>query len=89
MDKDELAILNEAYQALGSEVLANDTLICECFCVSVQDIKVSCSGTLNLNLLKDEFGFGEGCGKCIKEMDSWSPKIFGEIDVIQGGENGL
>lgn len=58
--------------------LEDDTLVCECFCVNVADIRTTCSGSMEVDLekLSSEFGLGTGCQKCIKESDYWVNRIF-------------
>jgi len=54
--------------------LDDDFLVCECFCVSVSDIKEADS--LDLDLLQKELGLGNGCQGCIKRKEDWINKIF-------------
>lgn len=70
LDKD----IREAQEALADwpmKPLDEDSVICECFCVSVSDIKETCPGSLDLVLLRQTFGFGNGCGTCIKDLEKW------------------
>ncbi len=81
MDKDFLRQIDDVKDFLSSkekEKLDNDFLICECFCVNVGDIRLSCSdlGEVNLDHLQERFQLGRGCQSCIKDADSWIKKIF-------------
>lgn len=62
----------------NERTLAEDTLICECYCVSVLDIRRACAETrsVDIELLKVNFGLGTGCGQCIKDLASWKNLIF-------------
>jgi NAD(P)H-nitrite reductase large subunit len=70
--------LGELLDHSVKEKLAPDTLICECFCVNVQDIRHACSelGTVDFKTLQQVFGLGTGCGSCLKNSDSWKSRIF-------------
>lgn len=76
-DEDMLAAL----EALGEWVtptLSEETLICECYCVSVLDIRQHCAdiGVVDLVLLSQEFGMGAGCGQCVKDFTNWKKLVF-------------
>lgn len=57
--------------------LPDDTLICECFCVSVADIRSLTEGTkdIDLSFLKQQTSMGSSCKSCIKSFKSWVDKI--------------
>jgi NAD(P)H-nitrite reductase large subunit len=81
MDKEFLSQIDQVKELLPDETnekLQEDVLICECFCVSVQDIREACQelNKVNLDLLKKEFHLGQGCQGCLKRIDSWQYKIF-------------
>lgn len=78
MDKDFLHLIETVDELLPSteQKLDDDTLICECFCVSVGDIRETCLTKVDLDLLKDQFHMGQGCQSCFKNKDSWINKIF-------------
>lgn len=61
-----------------SSTLPGDYLICECFCVSADDIRSLGPSDHGVDLVKLEkiFGLGQGCGTCIKRKDEWIEKIF-------------
>ena len=63
----------------GSEKLADDVLICECFCVSVREIKECLienhSNVADLKSLSKQLKMGTSCGACIKNSASWIEKI--------------
>lgn len=56
--------------------LDDETLICECFCVSAGDIRQVCESQVDLDLLKQELSLGQGCQSCLKNKDSWVNRIF-------------
>ncbi len=58
--------------------LAEDTLICECYCVSVLDIREACATNRQVDLaaLQSRFGLGTGCGQCVRDFANWKTKIF-------------
>jgi NAD(P)H-nitrite reductase large subunit len=79
MDKEFLNQIDSASELLNPNCsLADDVLICECFCVSAGDIRDLCAqkGEVNLTELREHFNFGEGCKSCIKNIDSWLKNIF-------------
>ncbi len=61
-----------------STKLDDEVLICECFCVSVGDIRTTCQseGAFDLTKVQDTFSFGRGCSECLKKIDSWVHNIF-------------
>lgn len=78
MDKEFLRLIDSVDELIPRtiEKLDNDLLICECFCVSVQDIRDVCETHVDLDLLKDKLNMGAGCQSCIKRKDDWINKIF-------------
>lgn len=73
--------MHEALEALREweqPTLAEETLICECYCVSVLDIKQTCSktGPIDLELLQQTFGMGTGCGQCVNDFANWKNLVF-------------
>lgn len=80
MDKEFLSQIDRVDELLPSapEKLNNEVLICECFCVSVADIREACHDIqkVDLKLLQDNFSLGHGCQGCLKRIDSWLHKIF-------------
>lgn len=58
--------------------LEDEMLICECFCVSVGDIRnrFKNKNDFNLELIKSERGFSSGCTSCLKQLDEQLDKIF-------------
>lgn len=78
MDKDFLRLIENVGELLAQPVekLDDETLICECFCVSVKDIRDVCTNHVDLDLLKDQFQLGQGCQSCLKRKDSWVHNIF-------------
>lgn len=59
-------------------LLNDDVLICECMCVSALDIRELFRDTreIDLKMLKEQLGVGQGCSSCIKSLDQWKGKIF-------------
>lgn len=81
MDKDFLRQIDDVEALLPdaeAEKLSDDVLICECFCVSVGDIRMACAeaGTVDVDLLQQRFDLGKSCQSCLKRLDSWIHKIF-------------
>lgn len=78
MDKDFLLQIENVDEYLSQtfEKLDDETLICECFCVSAKDIRELCQTHVDLDLLQDHFGLGQGCTSCLKNKESWINKIF-------------
>lgn len=81
MDKEFLRQIDQADELLAQslpEKLADETLICECFCVNVRDIREACAGQgeVDLDLLRRKFSMGEGCQSCMKAASEWVNKIF-------------
>ena len=78
MDKEFLRLIDTVDELIPrpTEKLDDDVLICECFCVSVADIRELCSTQVDLDLLKDRLNLGNGCQSCLKRKDDWFDKIF-------------
>ena len=81
MDKDFLRQIDDVEALLPSkdaDKLDDDVLICECFCVSVQDIRQTFEATrvVDLEILQKQFSMGQGCQSCINRIGSWIDKIF-------------
>lgn len=81
VDKEFLRQVEKADEFLTQNVpekLADDVLICECFCVSVLDIREAFKDTseVDLGALKRGFCMGEGCQSCVKAAPEWMSKIF-------------
>ena len=78
MDKEFLRLIENVDELVPQTVekLDDDTLICECFCVSVKDIRDVCTDHVDLDLLQDQFQMGQGCQSCLKRKDSWVNNIF-------------
>ena len=79
MDKDFFSLIDRLDELVATtELLSDETLICECFCVNVADIRESCrsKGAFDLDIVQGRFNFGHGCQGCLKEIDTWVNKIF-------------
>ena len=79
MKSDQDLDISEALAALRDwkqPALDGEVLICECFCVSVDDIRNTCPDKLDLDTLADRFGMGSGCKTCIKDLPKWRSLVF-------------
>ncbi len=78
MDKEFLRLMDNVDELIARprEKLDDETLICECFCVSAGDIRELCSTEVDLDLLKERLNLGGGCQTCLKNKESWIKKIF-------------
>jgi hypothetical protein len=78
MDKEFLHQMENVDELIPHQLekLDNETLICECFCVNVADIRQLCVSSVNLDLLQSQLSLGQGCNSCLKRKDSWIDKIF-------------
>lgn len=81
MDRDFLRQIDQVEDLLPgdpADKLDAEILICECFCVSVEDIRKACAAArkVDISLLQARYGLGQGCQGCLKRMDSWVNKIF-------------
>jgi NAD(P)H-nitrite reductase large subunit len=78
MDKDFLRLIETVDELIpqATEKLDDETLICECFCVNVKDIRELCQTHVDIDLLQDQLNMGQGCQSCMKNKDSWKNKIF-------------
>jgi NAD(P)H-nitrite reductase large subunit len=63
---------------LYSEKLDDETLICECFCINVADIRRACAGqqAVNLELLSTDFNLGKSCRSCLDKKSYWISRVF-------------
>lgn len=78
MDKEILRLIDSVDELIPQtiEKLEDDLLICECFCVSVRDIREVCETHVDLDLLQKDLNLGTGCQSCLKRKDDWIDKIF-------------
>ena len=81
MDKEllrQIDQIDELLPNLSQGLLADDVLICECFCVSALDIREACRDQQKVDVqkLSDELSLGHGCQTCLKRIDSWVNNIF-------------
>lgn len=84
MESEELEALLELrefqFRQKSQENLSDDSLICECKCISVGDIREALlTGKIeavDLNYLKVHLGLGSGCSSCLKSFECWKSKIF-------------
>lgn len=79
MDKDFIQLIDQVDDLLGqNDLLDDDILICECFCVDVADIRHLFADTrsVDLDVLAKAYGLGQGCQSCIKRKNEWIEKIF-------------
>lgn len=78
MDKEFLHLIDNLEDLIprAIEKLDDSILICECFCVSVGDIRSLKLNEVDINCLKTTFNLGEGCGSCLKRKEDWINKIL-------------
>ena len=78
MDKEFLSQIDRLQDLIPETKLDDEVLICECFCVSVGDIRSTCVNELRVDLakLKTEFGLGTGCQSCTTKIETWVHNIF-------------
>lgn len=79
-DEEFWSAIDNLHELVPSEVdkLEDDVLICECFCVSVYEIRqcLNDSHTLDVTKLTQELNMGKSCGACLKNSASWIDKIL-------------
>ncbi len=82
MDKEFLRQIDQVNELIerqdSLEKLDDETLICECFCVNVGDIRNACmqDQVVDIELLSATFSLGLGCQSCVKRKDYWINRIF-------------
>jgi len=81
MDEEFLSQIDHVAEFLPDphdKKLDDEVLICECFCVSVRDIRTACAHLheVDLRLLQENLSLGHGCQTCLRHLDSWVTKIF-------------
>ena len=83
MNELELELLSEARELLEVDSnkpthkkLDENTLICECMCISVKDIRDFIKeDEINLSILSKELKLGSGCSSCFKSFNQWKDRI--------------
>jgi len=75
---EQIDSLQELLPADEIEKLSGEVLICECFCVSVEDIRNTCAATqkVDIRLVQEKLSLGHGCQSCLKNKEFWIGKIF-------------
>jgi NAD(P)H-nitrite reductase large subunit len=78
MDKDFLRLIETVADLIPQSIqkLDDESLICECFCVSAGDIRQVCESKVDLEKLQTELNLGNGCQSCLKNKDKWLDNIF-------------
>jgi NAD(P)H-nitrite reductase large subunit len=78
MDEEFLSQIDRLQDLIPETKLDDEVLICECFCVSVGDIRSACANEKRVDLVKlqAEFGLGTGCQSCTKRIETWVHNIF-------------
>jgi NAD(P)H-nitrite reductase large subunit len=82
MDKEFLHQIDQVSELISdpqaTEILDDEALICECFCVNVGDIRRLCSNVqkVDIDLLSATFEMGHGCRSCLNRKDYWVNRIF-------------
>lgn len=75
LEREELELLAEAREAIATKASQDDQLICECMCISIQDIRNHLAGDqVTLEKLQ-ELKLGSGCSSCLKSFKQWRDKI--------------
>ena len=74
----QIDLVSELLPDNSAAKLDDDVLICECFCVSVRDIRDACHSiqSVDFELLAKNLSLGQGCQSCLKAADTWKNKIF-------------
>ncbi len=76
LNQDELELLAEARELLEpAQIDQGDELICECMCVSLQDIREHLQGKEATIEKVKELKLGGGCSSCLKNFKQWKHKI--------------
>lgn len=78
MEYDEQELLEEARFLLESKssISEESQLICECNCISVDEIRLCLNGREpDIDILSNELNLGSGCSSCIKSFDQWKRKV--------------
>jgi NAD(P)H-nitrite reductase large subunit len=86
LDKD-ISEAQNALQEWKHSSLPRETVICECYCVSVGDVLDICPQALDLELLAERFGLGTGCKSCLKDMPRWHSLLY--LNKSEGATNGF
>jgi hypothetical protein len=78
MDKEILCLMDDVDELIfrPPDKLDDGFLICECFCVSVGDIRDLCQTATDLTLIQQKLNLGQGCQLCLKSKDDWMNNIF-------------
>lgn len=67
--------ISEAEEALREDTRTaeDDCLVCECFCISLKDIRDFCieNPEAGLKGLQERLSLGTGCGTCLRRLDDW------------------
>lgn len=75
LNHDEQELLAEARELLTEPATTEDELICECMCISLQQIREHLRGSEpSLDKLK-ELKLGGGCSSCLNNFKHWKHKI--------------
>jgi bacterioferritin-associated ferredoxin len=80
MDEDFEAIelFNQWRAGEPKDLISDDILICECFCISALDIRnlFKDAKIVDLEILKEQYCMGQACSSCLKSSDDWTTRIF-------------
>jgi len=71
---DEIHEALEAVYEWNHPVMAEDDLVCECFGLSLGEIRAALldkSGVVDIEYLRQRLHLGTGCGRCIKRREDW------------------
>lgn len=77
-DIDAIEAIHQWRAGESKNILTDDTLICECMCISVADIKELFKDTkdVDLKILQEQLSVGQGCSTCLRDFRHWKDKIF-------------
>lgn len=67
-DPYELEVLRSKTQDIINLSLPEDTLICECNCVTLKEIRPHINENTDFEYLADKFNLGTGCKSCIETI---------------------
>lgn len=70
--------LDSFIETQNSYIIDDDTLICECNCVSAKAIRdlVNNKDDISIELLSRRLKLGIACKSCVKAKDSWIDNLF-------------
>jgi hypothetical protein len=78
MDEEILVLMDSLGEFIPEviEKLAEDDLICECFCVNAAMVREICPNHIDLTLLREKLNLGNGCQDCLKRKEDWINRVL-------------